>query len=67
MLGRRWVNEQVVNIYDEVDPDTLREGEKASALAMRNHFKLKNKPKLEDWFSLFGIKIEAENVDQKCW
>jgi hypothetical protein len=46
MLGRRWINEQVVNIYDEVDPDMLKEGEKASALAMRNHFKLKNKLKL---------------------
>lgn len=46
MLGRRWINEQVVNIYDEVDPDMLKEGEKASALAMRNHFKLKNKLRL---------------------
>jgi len=26
MLGRRWINDQVVNIYDEVDPDLLKEG-----------------------------------------
>lgn len=57
MLGRRWIKDKVVNIYDEVDPEHLKEGEKASALAMRNHFKLKNKNALENWFNLFGIQV----------
>jgi hypothetical protein len=46
MLGRRWIGTTEVHINDDIEPYNLREGEKASALAMRNHFKLKNKDKL---------------------
>jgi hypothetical protein len=46
-----------------VDPDLLKEGEKSSAVAMRNHFKLINKNKLQEWFSLFGFKAtDSENI-----
>jgi hypothetical protein len=24
MLGRRWIDENVVNIYDDIDPDHLK-------------------------------------------
>jgi hypothetical protein len=29
MLGRRWIDNKVVSVYDDVDPDLLKEGEKA--------------------------------------
>lgn len=63
MLGRRWIDNKVVSVYDDVDPDLLKEGEKSSAVAMRNHFKLINKNKLQEWFSLFGFKAtDSENI-----
>ena len=65
MLGRRWIGNDIVSIYDDVDPDLLKEGEKSSALAMRSQFKLANKEKLEDWFSLFGLPT-AEG-SKSCW
>ena len=47
MLGRRWIGNDEVHISDNVDPEDLKEGEKASALVMNNHFKAKNKNKMK--------------------
>lgn len=65
MLGRRWIGNDIVSIYDDVDPDLLKEGEKSSALAMRSQFKLANKEKLENWFSLFGLP--TAEASRNCW
>lgn len=43
MLGRRWIGNEEVHINNDVKPEKLKEGEKGAALAMNNHFKLKNK------------------------
>lgn len=67
MLGRRWIENKVVSVYDDVDPDLLKEGEKASAVAMKNHFKLMNKGKLQDWFSLFGFQAPDSQSIYHSW
>lgn len=67
MLGRRWIDNKVVSVYDDVDPDLLREGEKASAVAMKNHFKLMNKSKLQNWFSLFGFQAPDSESIYNSW
>ncbi len=43
MLGRRWIDGKQVHINDDIEPYNLKEKEKASALVIKNHFKLKNK------------------------
>ena len=47
MLGRRWIGNDEVHISDNIDPEDLKEGEKASALVMKNHFKSKNKNQMK--------------------
>ena len=68
MLGRRWIGNDEVHISDNVEPEELRQGEKASALVMNNHFKIKNKDRMKEWFQLFGTKFGSEDpVSVKCW
>ena len=68
MLGRRWIGTQEVHINGDVEPAALKEGEKAAALVMNNHFKAKNKDKIKQWFELFGTQFGSEEViSRKCW
>ena len=46
-----------MHISGEVDPELLKEGEKAGALIMNNQFKAKNRSKIQEWFSLFGTQF----------
>lgn len=70
-LGRRWTSPQeVVHINQEIsNPNILKQGEKGSSTILKNNFKLKNKPKVENWLNQFGISLKENGSEmiQRCW